>query len=190
MRALAVAITSAVLVAACGGGSSKTTKTGSTTTSTTTAAHTVTSRDRSFATVTPHGFSDATNTAQGSALKVLYLAIGPRLQGFATNINVVREPSHRLTDPSGIAAFEVSAIKRIERKAHTFSPLQPLTVGGRPARSVDYLGSPAGTRELHQRQVFVEHGGSIYTITYTALPASYAASAGAMDEVLKNWVWR
>jgi hypothetical protein len=188
MRALAIAITSGLLVAGCGGGSKSSSVT--TTTSTTTAANTVTSTDGSFTTVTPRGFSDATATAQSSALKVLYLAIGPRSRGFATNINVVREPSRGLTNPATIAAFELNAIKRIERKAHAFSSLRPLTVGGAPARSIDYLNTPAGTRELRQRQVFVKHGGSIYTITYTALPVTYTASAGAMDEVLGNWVWR
>src|SRR5262249_8306873 len=115
---------------------------------------------------------------------------GPRSRGFAININVVREPSRGMTNPAAIASFELNAIRRIERRAHAFSTLQPLTVDGAPARSVDYLNVPTGTRELRQRQVFVKHDGSIYTITYTALPATYAASAGAMDEVLGNWTWR
>jgi hypothetical protein len=189
MRALAIAISVAVLVAGCGGGSSKS-GSSRTTTSTTAAGQTVVSRDKTFATVTPHGFKDATNSAQGSALRVQYLAIGPISHGFATNINVVREPSRGLIDADTIATFELTAIKRIERKAHSFSQLQPVTVGGLPARSVDYLNTPGGSRELHQRQVFVRHGNAIYTVTYTALPGSYAASAGAMDEVLKNWSWR
>jgi hypothetical protein len=188
MKALAVAISTAVLVAACGGGShSSSTRT---TTSTTTAGRTVVSRDKAFETVTPRGFSDATNSAQGVALRVLYLAIGPIANRFATNINVVHEPSRGLTNPDTIVAFELSAIRRLEPRAHSFSQPQAVTVGGSPARSVDYLNTPAGSRVLHQRQVFVQHRNSIYTITYTALPAAYATSIGAMDEVLKSWSWR
>jgi hypothetical protein len=180
-----------VVLAGCGGSShSSGSGSGSTSTATTTAGKTVTSTDKSFVTVTPQGFSDQTSSSQASALKVLYLAIGPRANGFSTNINVVREPSHGLTDASTIANAEVAAIKRLESRAHGFSQLQSLTVGGEPARSVDYLNTPAGTRELHQRQVFVQHGESIYTITYTALPAAYAASIGAMDQVLHSWNWR
>jgi hypothetical protein len=188
-RAFGIAVIAAALVAGCGG-SSHSSSSDTTSTSTTTSGQAVTSTDNSFATVTPLGFSDATSSSQASALKVLYLAIGPRANGFATNINVVREPSHGLTDPSTIANAELASIKRLEAKAHSFSPLQSVTVGGEAAKSVDYLNTPAGTRELHQRQVFVQHGGSIYTITYTALPDAYAASAGAMDQVLKSWTWR
>jgi hypothetical protein len=190
MRALGLAIVVAVLVAGCGGSSHSGTSSGSTSTSATTAGQTVTSTDKSFTTVTPHSFSDATSSSQASALKVLYLAIGPRANGFATNINVVREPNHGLTDASTVANAELASIKRLEAQAHGFSALQSVTVGGEPAKSVDYLNTPAGTRELHQRQVFVQHGGSIYTITYTALPAAYTASAAAMDQVLHGWNWR
>jgi hypothetical protein len=190
-RVLGIAFLSAVLAGGCGGSSnSGSTSSSTSSTSTTTGAQTVTSTDKSFATVTPLGFSDATNSPQASAVKVLFLAIAPRANGFATNINVVREPSRGLTDPATIANAELAAIKRLERQAHGFSQLQPLTVGGQPARSVDYLNTPAGTRELHQRQVFVQHGSSIYSITYTALPGAYAANSAAMDQVLKSWTWR
>jgi hypothetical protein len=190
-RALGIGVVLAVLLAGCGGSShSSGSSSGSISTATTTAGETVTSTDKSFVTVTPQGFTDQTSSSQASALKVLYLAIGPRANGFSTNINVVREPSHGLTDVSTIANAELATIKRLERQAHSFSELQSLTVGGEQARSVDYLNTPAGTRELHQRQVFVQHGGSIYTITYTALPAAYAASSGAMDQLLNRWTWR
>jgi hypothetical protein len=189
-RAFGIGVVCAMLLAGCGGSSHGSgSGSGSASTATTTAGQTVTSADKSFVTVTPQGFSDQTRSSQASALKVLYLAIGPRTNGFSTNINVVREPSHGLTDASTIANAEVTTIKRLESRAHGFSQLQSLSVGGEPARSVDYLNTPAGTRELHQRQVFVEHGGSIYTITYTALPAAYAASIGAMDQLFKSWTW-
>jgi hypothetical protein len=151
-------------------------------------AGTVKSVDGRFATVVPSGFADNTKTVQGGTVNIQYLAIGPRKEGFATNINVVREQIQSASDIDKITSLEIAGIKRFEAKAHQFSQVQSLTVDGEPARSVDYLSQP-GDRPLHQLQVFVARGSWIYTITYSALPTDYAGDVSAMQQVTSGWHW-
>jgi hypothetical protein len=119
---------------------------------------------------------------------VLFLAVGPRIDNETINVNVIREQARGENDVDHVADLEVSGIRNLISQAHGFSAVRRLTVGGSSARSVDYLGSPGGHR-LHLRQVFVLHQGWIYTITYTALPNTYQAHAGSMDQVLEGWTW-
>lgn len=175
------------------GGRSKTTNRPPTAPTSTTGqaqSPTVTSVDGSFQTIVPSGFVDATRSVRSGVANVQYLAIGPRANGFATNINVVRESSGGRTDIDQITALEVAAIRRIDPRAHHFSQPSAITVGGAPARSVAYYNRPTGQRLLRQRQVFVVHGRWIYTITYSALPNAYAAEVGAVDRVAAGWQWR
>jgi hypothetical protein len=149
----------------------------------------VTSTDGRFETVVPSEFIDATRSVRSGVANVQYLAIGPRSQGFATNINVIRDPANGRADINQIAGREIATIKRLEAQARNFSQMSSLTVGGGPARAVDYTNRPSGDRPLHQRQVFVVHQGWIYTITYSALPSAYAANVGAVDQVAAGWRW-
>ncbi len=149
----------------------------------------VTSIDGSFQTIVPSGFVDATRSVSSGVANVQYLAIGPRANGFATNINVIREPAAGRTNINRITGLEVATIKRIDPRADRFSQPTAIIVGGRPGRAVDYYNRPTGERLLHQRQVFVAHGQWIYTITYSALPDAYAAGVGAVDRVAAGWKW-
>ncbi|HEY1509553.1 MAG TPA: DcrB-related protein [Solirubrobacteraceae bacterium] len=204
-RPLAVLLVSAVALAGCGstkllsstsstatsssGSASGSAKpSGSGTATAAAPAGTVKSADGRFATVVPRGFADNTKTVQGGTVNIQYLAIGPRSDGFATNINVVREQSQGASDIDKITSLEIAGIKRFEAKAHQFSQIQSLTVDGEPARSVDYLSQP-GDRPLHQLQVFVARGAWIYTITYSALPTDYSDNVSAMAQVTSGWHW-
>ncbi len=149
----------------------------------------VTSIDGSFQTIVPGGFVDATRSVRSGVANVQYLAIGPRANGFATNINVIREPARGRADIARITKLEVTTIRRLDPRADRFSQPSEITVGGAPARAIDYYNQPTGDRMLHQRQVFVAHGQWIYTITYSALPDAYAAQAGAVDRVAAGWKW-
>lgn len=203
-RRLAALILSAAAVAGCG---SKTTllhttssssstpsqapATTTTGTSTTTAAPsgTVKSADGQFATVIPSGFVNALSRVRASPINIQYLAVGPRHDGFATNINVVHEPSHGQTSINTITNLEIAGIKRLEPQAHQFSQVQSLTVDGQPARAIDYLSMPDKRRLLHQYQVFVAKGGTIYTITYSALPTTYSDNLASVKQVTDGWHW-
>jgi hypothetical protein len=173
------------------GGSKATSRpsTASVRTSTKAPSGTVQSTDGRFQTVIPAGFVDATSSVQSGVANVQYVAVGPRRHGFATNINVVREPAQGRSDMDQIVALELATIKRLAPQAGGFSKVTRLTVGGEPARAVVYLNTPTGNRVLRQRQVFVVQGRWIYTITYSALPGAYGADVRALDTVTTAWRW-
>ena len=160
-----------------------------TATTTTAPAGTVKSADGQFATVIPDGFANELSRVQGGAINIQYLAVGPAHDGFATNINVVHESSHGQTSIDTITGLEIAGIKRLEPQAHQFSQVQSLTVDGQPARAIDYLSLPDKKRLLHQFQVFVVKNGTIYTITYSALPTSYSDNLASVKQVTDGWHW-
>ena len=202
-RRLAALILSASAIAGCGGkttllrsstassstSSQSSAATHTTATTSTAPAGTVKSADGRFATVIPDGFINALNRVQGGPINIQYLAVGPRHDGFATNINVVHEPSQGQTSIDTITRLEIAGIKRLEPQAHQFSQVQSVTVDGQPARAVDYLSLPDKRRLLHQYQVFVVRGGTIYTITYSALPSAYSDNLAAIKQVTDGWHW-
>ena len=164
---------------------------GGTATTSTTApapAGTVKSADGHFATVIPDGFVNALGSVQAS-IKIQYLAAAPSHDGFSTNINVVAEPSGAQPSIDTIADSEIAGVKRAEPQAHNFSQLQSLTVDGQSARAIDYLSLPDKRRLLHQYQVFVAKSGTIYTITYSALPSDYDGNLAAVKQVTDGWHW-
>jgi hypothetical protein len=195
-RRTALLAVSLFVLAGCGsstisGGSKSTSRpsTASAQTSTMPPSETVQSTDGRFQTVIPAGFVNATNSVQSGVANVQYLAVGPRHHSFATNVNVVREPARGRSDMDQIVGLEIATIKRLAPQAGSFSKVTRLTLGGEPARAVDYLNAPTGNSVLHQRQVFVIHGGWIYTITYSALPSAYVAHVRALDAVTSAWRW-
>jgi hypothetical protein len=199
-RRLAALILSASAIAGCGSKTGSSASTSSTTphssatstgTATTTTAPpgTVKSADGRFATVIPDGFINALRRVQGGPINIQYLAVGPRHDGFATNINVVHESSRGQTDVDTVAGSEIAGIKRLEPQAHQFSQVQSVTVGGQPARAVDYFSLPEKHRLLHQYQVFVVKDGTIYTITYSSLPGSYSDNLASVKQVTDGWHW-
>lgn len=167
---------------------SSSTKAGSIAKSSTTSSAGVTSSDGRFVAVIPAGFRNATASAQGGPFNILYLAVGPRTRGFATNINVVRESAAGLTDLNAIVRDELKGLERLQPDTHPISSRASVPVDGAPARVLDYVHGPA-TQLLHLRQVIVEHRGWIYVITYTAPSSTYAASLPALAQVISSWHW-
>ena len=143
-----------------------------------------------FTTVVPSGFRDETKGLSGAALNIQFAIIGPRADGFSTNINVIRERYHG-TDVAALASTELASIKHLYPKAHTFSAIAVTSVDRETARAFSYTNAPLNGKVLHQRQVFVIHAGWAYSITYSALPgAAYAASLPALEQVIAGWRWR
>lgn len=149
----------------------------------------VVSADGKFDAIVPAGFADASQQARGGPITFMYLVVAPVDGGFRTNVNVVREPRDGLSDIGVIARDEVAGLKRLNPNVHGLSRLEPLTVDGEPARGLDGFNAVNGI-SLHQRQVIVAHGDSIYTITYTALAPSYSSRMAAFDQILSTWHWR
>jgi hypothetical protein len=148
----------------------------------------VTTSGGGFSAVLPAGFRNATASAQGGPINILYLATGPRAAGLTTNINVVRQRSGGVTDMNAIVRAELRGLRLVLPQTLRISTPEPVTVGGESARALDYLYGPA-TRRLHLRQVIVEHQGWIYVITYTASSTGYTASLPALAHVISSWRW-
>jgi hypothetical protein len=187
--ATALCLAGLLALCGCGGSSNSASTTSSSAASTATRSGSVGSRDGSFTTVIPSGFADASAALAGGPVNILYAAVRPVVNGFRTNINVVRESSHGITDVDTAARRELAGLRRAAPAARSFSSLRALTLGGAPARGIDYVNRPQG-RLLHQSQAFVIHGNWIYIVTYTALPSDYGKSLGAWRTVLANWRWR
>jgi hypothetical protein len=206
--AVALAATAALALAGCGSSpsssrsaavsattptsasSTATAKTASLTTKSnaTSSSGLVTGSDRGFVAAIPAGFRNATASTKGGPINILYLAMGPRTGGLTTNINVIRASSAGSTDINAIVRTELKGLRLVLPDARRISTPEPVTVGGEPALAVDYLNGPA-TRRLHLRQVFVEHRGWTYVITYTASSTAYAASMPALAQVMSSWRW-
>lgn len=211
--AAALAVTAALALAGCGSSSSSSSSVAASRTTTTSASSNttasssgatssstiasstasrsvgVTSSDGRFVAAIPAGFRNATASAQGGPINILYLAVGPRTGSFTTNINVVRESSAGLTDINAIIRDELKGLKRVLVENQRISSPQPTTVDGEPARVIDYVHGSA-SQLLHLRQVIVEHQGWIYVITYSARSTAYTASLPALAQVISSWHWR
>jgi hypothetical protein len=148
----------------------------------------VTSASRVFTVVVPNGFRDDTSTFAGGAIRFQLVLAGAAENGFAVNINVVRERS------DGVAISTLARESKLDLKradgAHTFSATQDLTVGGAPARAFSFVASFGGGKVLHDRQAYVIHGGWGYVVTFSALPGDqYSQWISALRECLASWRW-
>jgi hypothetical protein len=151
------------------------------------AGSTIRSSDGAFETVIPHGFANKTAEYSGSAIRVDLLVLRPAANGFAVNINVVRE---RIKSVNVSALTQASiAFERDTTRDHAFSTPQSLSVDGDAARAYDYL-NPLDGKTVRQRQVYVIHDGWAYVMTYSALSGSqYQGSLSALGQVLSGWRW-
>jgi hypothetical protein len=168
-----------VLLVGCGGGSSKT----GAAAPVQVGPGPIVAKEGEFRTVIPRGYTPNPSEAQ-------YWAKGPEENGFATSVLVVREA---IGKGVRVGTYARKLARAIRPHTHGMSRLQPLSVGAEPAFALDYLVTGTGSVKgvvTHVRQVLVKHGGWVFFIRDIALPTQYAASLGALDEVLRNWQWQ
>ena len=147
----------------------------------------VTSTSRAFTVAVPPGFRNDIAAFSGGAIRLEVFVAGSTENGFAVNINVLRERVHAAT-VDAVAQASIVALKRISG-ASDFSTVAHLTVAGAPARALDYRATFGG-RLLHDRQVYAVRDGWGYVVTYSALPGSqYQGSLPALSEFLASWRW-
>ncbi|HYM56272.1 MAG TPA: hypothetical protein VES97_12990 [Solirubrobacteraceae bacterium] len=143
-----------------------------------------------FRTVIPKGYSNGIATAVGKTTSVEYVAIGPRVGGFASHVTVFREPA----SGGDIHAVASRALRQLGQrpsflpKVRGLSSLRALKVDEAPALAVNYLTT--GRKSTRHDQIFVIHGQWVYEISDVALPARYAASLVALDDVISSWHWQ
>jgi hypothetical protein len=131
------------------------------------------------------------------------LVVGEREDGFAANVNVIREPGvpSRVTaaryaevsraglrDPAGVG-FPPKVAEMIENvNPSGITAPRDTELGGEEAVEWAYR-STRGGRKLRVRQVAAVRGGAGYTVTLTVLPDGFSDGSEALDEVVESWSW-
>ena len=143
----------------------------------------IASPDADFSIALPDGWRDSTDKAGSFGAVTAYL--GPTSDGFATNVNVVRQDIGTMS-VSAYANLTRQGVRSLHVAGMTAS--SPRTVDGEDALEYAFTDQQVG-RTLKQRQTVVVHDGKGYVITYTALPSSYDASVPAADSLIDSWQW-
>lgn len=131
------------------------------------------------------------------------IVTGERVDGFLTNVNVVREEGL----PEGLTAAEygeagIATVRDpdaarlppelaevIEQANPTaFKGPRSTELGGEDAVSWEYTSTQDGTR-LRQRQVGAVRDGAGFTVTLSAAPAAFGDGVEALEEVVESWRW-
>jgi hypothetical protein len=143
----------------------------------------LTAPDSDFSVALPDGWSDATDKAASFGAVTAYL--GPANNGFATNVNVVRQQIGSVT-VTQYANGTMQGVRSIG--ATSITDPSPRTIDGSDALEYSFTDKQAG-RTLKQRQTVVVHDEVGYVITYTALPAAYDTSRPDADALIDSWQW-
>ena len=131
------------------------------------------------------------------------LVIGARHDGFATNVNVVREPGipegvtagdyadialAALRDPasSGFPPEVTEAIEEME--VRELSETGNSELAGERGATWQY-GSTREGRALRVRQLVAVRSNAAYTLTYTAAQESFEDDLPAFEEIVESWRW-
>jgi hypothetical protein len=131
------------------------------------------------------------------------LVVGEREDGFATNVNVIREdglPSGvtaaqyadaslaGLRDPVG-AGMPPEVAQAIEDgNLRQISEPRDAELDGEEAFAWDYRGTQDG-RDVRVQQVAAVMDGAGYTVTLTVLPDRFDEGSEALDQVVESWDW-
>ena len=141
--------------------------------------------------VPPEGWRDIADQFEGSAIKIdaAYAEPDPE-QGFANNINVIREA------PQGLDADRFDDyIEQFRQQAGTqaneagLSETEELELDGEPARSWEYESARPDSPKINQKQVVAIKDDGLYTITWTARGDVFEESKADLQSVLDSWRW-
>jgi hypothetical protein len=154
----------------------------------------------------PRGWTDRSDDEDVEGFEVggfgpdTLVAARPR-DGFATNVNVVREGDlpddvstedyaresrSALQNPKDLPADARAAVERLDPRG--FGPLEELELDGEPAYATDYTGTQSG-RVLRFRNIVALRDGVGYGITLTALRERFDEGLDGLDEVVESWRW-
>jgi hypothetical protein len=135
----------------------------------------------------PDGWSDRTREFSGTAVNVDAAVAAAPEDGFASNVNVLRET------PTGEPSLQdvVSTFREqlATVGADEVSDASDAQLDGEPARTYTYELAPEGEDARRGRQVVTVRDGAVYTVTYTALGPSFEEDADAFTALLDSWSW-
>ena len=116
--------------------------------------------------------------------------VGPITNKFATNVNLVVQPSGgQKTLPADLPA-QLEAGTRAQMPSYKVLGSARLTVGGTPALRVDgSLVQPPANTAVRNRQVFVLRGERVYVFTFSSASAAFARDVPAFDRMMRAVRW-
>jgi hypothetical protein len=131
------------------------------------------------------------------------LVVGDTEDGFAANVNVLREPRvprgvtaaryaqvslAGLRDPAA-AGYPPEVAEMIESvNPRGITEPRDAELDGEQAVEWEYMSTQDG-RDLRVRQVAAVTGGAGYIVTLTVLPDGFEEGSEALDEVVGSWSW-
>jgi hypothetical protein len=156
----------------------------------------------------PDGWEDLSDPAEEEieigGFRPDTLVVGEREDGFATNVNVIREDGL----PSGVAAAQYAdaslaglrdpvgagmppEVAQAIEKANLRQISEPrdAELDGEEAFAWDYRGTQDG-RDVRVQQVAAVMDGAGYTLTLTVLPDRFDEGGEALDQVIDSWSWK
>jgi hypothetical protein len=156
----------------------------------------------------PDGWQDVSDDADDEidigGLRPDSLVVGEREEGFAPDVNVIREGGL----PAGIttaqyADVSLAGLKDPERaglppelvdivgklEPHDFSETRDTELDGEEAVVWDFSGKSRDGDDTRVRQVTAVRGRSAYTVTLTVRPDRFEDETDALDEVVESWEW-
>jgi hypothetical protein len=131
------------------------------------------------------------------------LVVGDAEDGFATNVNVIREArvprnvtAAQYAEVSLAGLRDPAAVGYPPEVAEMIESLNPRGIteprdaelDGEQAVEWEYRSTQDG-RDLRVRQVAAVTGGAGYTVTLTVLPDGFEEGSEALDEVVESWSW-
>ena len=156
----------------------------------------------------PDGWEDVSNDADDeidiAGLRPDSLVVGEREDGFAPDVNVIREGGlpqgvttaqyaevslAGLQDPerAGLPPELIDIVGRLN--PHDFSETRDSELGGEEAVVWEFSGKSRDGGDTRVRQVTAVKDGSAYTVTLTVRPDRFEEETDALDEVVESWEW-
>jgi hypothetical protein len=116
--------------------------------------------------------------------------VGPITNKFATNVNLVVQPSGgQKVLPADLPA-QMEAGMRSQMPSYKILGSGRLTVAGTPAVRVDgSLIQPPANTAVRNRQVFVLRGERVYVFTFSSASAAFARDVPAFDRMMQTVRW-
>ena len=156
----------------------------------------------------PDGWEDLSDPAEEEieigGFRPDTLVVGEREDGFATNVNVIREDGL----PSGVAAAQYADASLAGLRDPVGAGMPPevaqaiedgnlrqisrprdAELDGEGAFAWDYRGTQDG-RDVRVQQVAAVMDGAGYTLTLTVLPDRFDEGGEALDQVIDSWSWK
>jgi hypothetical protein len=136
----------------------------------------------------PAGWREVTDRFRRRSGVDVDLAISaPAVDGFATNVNVIRREQ---TVDVTLDALAVASWKELVvlTGGQDPGPYRDAALAGEPGKVLTYE-APQRDRRLRFSQLLALRDAVLYTVTFTSDARAYERDVAALDAILRSWHW-